>query len=142
LSVSASLERRLSNAPCCAIAAQLADRREVIMSMSEYEERFPPSGTKIGRWFQTNSDFFPEQSTSGAKPAVGDATKSRLLPRPEGQFLMSAAKRHYGRPVTVVSTEHGTRSITARLVGARNLLRFCRCNPSSSAMAEVWQEEV
>jgi hypothetical protein len=41
LSVSGSLESQLSNAPCCAIPAQLADRREVIMSMSEYEERFP-----------------------------------------------------------------------------------------------------
>lgn len=30
------------------------------MSMSEYEERFPLSETEIERWFQTNSDFFPE----------------------------------------------------------------------------------
>lgn len=30
------------------------------MSKSEYEERFPLSETEIERWFQTNSDFFPE----------------------------------------------------------------------------------
>jgi hypothetical protein len=55
--------------------------------------------------------------------------------------LMSAAKRHYRRMVIVASTEHGTRCITARL-RARSLLWFWRRNPSSSAAAEVWQEEV
>jgi hypothetical protein len=55
---------------------------------------------------------------------------------------MSAAKRHYGRTVTVASTEQGTRCITARLVRPRSLLGFCRRKPSSSAVAEVWQEEV
>ena len=55
---------------------------------------------------------------------------------------MSAAKRHYRRTVTMASTEHGARCITAPLVRARSLLRFCRRNPSSSAVAEVWQEEV
>ena len=56
--------------------------------------------------------------------------------------MMSAAKRHYRSTVTVASVEHGTRCITARLVRPRSLLRFCRRKPSSSAVAEVWQEEV
>ena len=59
-----------------------------------------------------------------------------------GDFLMSAAKRYYRRTVTEASTKHGTRCITVRLVRARSLLRFCRRKPSSSAAAEVWQEEV
>ena len=55
---------------------------------------------------------------------------------------MSAAKRHYRRTVTVASVEHGTRCIAARLVRPHSLLRFCRRKPSSSAVPEVWQEEV
>ena len=55
--------------------------------------------------------------------------------------MMSAAKRHYRGTVTVASIEHGTRCITARLARPRSLLRLCR-KPSSSAVAEVWQEEV
>ena len=55
---------------------------------------------------------------------------------------MSAAKPHYRRAVTVASVEHGTRCITARPVRPSSLLRFCRRKPSSSAVAEVSQEEV
>ena len=55
---------------------------------------------------------------------------------------MSAAKPHYRRAVTVASVEHGTRCIAARLVRPHSLLRFCRRKPSSSAVAEMWQEEV
>jgi hypothetical protein len=51
LSVSRLLERRLSNAPCCPITALLPDRREVIMSMSEYEERFRPPAPSIHQIF-------------------------------------------------------------------------------------------
>jgi hypothetical protein len=76
-----------------------------------------------------------------AKPANTDARKSQF-PQQLDEFLMSAAKRHYRRMVTVASTEHGTRCITARRIRARSLLWFWRRNPSSSAVAEVWQEEV
>jgi hypothetical protein len=48
------------------------------MSMSEYEERFSLSGTKIGRWFQTNSDFFSERSRRAmlSRPSVTQQSRS------------------------------------------------------------------